>query len=575
MPAFDLAEASLSGSTQLFTISVSEQGPAGPVGNLLLGETSTTAYRGDRGKTAYDHSLLSGNPHATNFLDLFGSVAVGQLPFDVVRKSQTNTFTTNQLITGTLGVSGALTSGSLLTGNVGITGELAVRGGLTHLVTTTLPQGPSTYTAPQKATFEQGWQMNSSGGTPSYDSIYPDNIFQFGWNSNGLVHGEPRMRIDFESAFRNGIGAPDMFEMNLNIYTQNNLTLRQFGMTMPRADLSAASKNASEAGFYFNTFSIGSIDDSFISNPTFVFNMKTTASPGKKLVIGADGSTTTHILLNSANVPMIKQSVGGGDTINLPYGSTFEGLAAIKSELPLSCQYNSVQQSAIFAYVNQSGVKFLSDSGGLTSVSQLGNTCYFNSSGQLIFRLGPAYGNTLVLTNDGSGTFGGSVAVATNAACSFTLHNLALTQYVQDYLSTDGNSYFSVTGTRYFRNGANQIYRTENDASDGTGTSYLSIPLLPIPAKFVRASGNAIEVRATQYGATNFAVTGPGNITASGTGTLGIYTVATLPAASTNSYGEANVSDALSPAMGSTVVAGGVVKTKVRSNGTNWTVAGT
>ncbi len=33
--------------------------------NLALGETSVTAYRGDRGKIAYDHSLLvTGNPHA-------------------------------------------------------------------------------------------------------------------------------------------------------------------------------------------------------------------------------------------------------------------------------------------------------------------------------------------------------------------------------------------------------------------------------------------------------------------------------------------------------------------------------
>lgn len=30
-----------------------------------LGETASTAYRGDRGKTAYDHSQTSGNPHAT------------------------------------------------------------------------------------------------------------------------------------------------------------------------------------------------------------------------------------------------------------------------------------------------------------------------------------------------------------------------------------------------------------------------------------------------------------------------------------------------------------------------------
>ena len=34
------------------------------VGSIILGETSDTAYRGDRGKTAYDHSqVTSGNPH--------------------------------------------------------------------------------------------------------------------------------------------------------------------------------------------------------------------------------------------------------------------------------------------------------------------------------------------------------------------------------------------------------------------------------------------------------------------------------------------------------------------------------
>ena len=32
--------------------------------SLALGETSTTAYRGDRGKTAYDHTSLTNNPHS-------------------------------------------------------------------------------------------------------------------------------------------------------------------------------------------------------------------------------------------------------------------------------------------------------------------------------------------------------------------------------------------------------------------------------------------------------------------------------------------------------------------------------
>ena len=34
-------------------------------GGVALGETSLTAYRGDRGKIAYDHSLSQGNPHNT------------------------------------------------------------------------------------------------------------------------------------------------------------------------------------------------------------------------------------------------------------------------------------------------------------------------------------------------------------------------------------------------------------------------------------------------------------------------------------------------------------------------------
>ena len=40
------------------------QMPVEDLESLALGETSSTAYRGDRGKTAYDHSqLTSGNPH--------------------------------------------------------------------------------------------------------------------------------------------------------------------------------------------------------------------------------------------------------------------------------------------------------------------------------------------------------------------------------------------------------------------------------------------------------------------------------------------------------------------------------
>ena len=38
--------------------------------SLAIGELATTAYRGDRGKIAYDHSQSTGNPHQTQYSDL-------------------------------------------------------------------------------------------------------------------------------------------------------------------------------------------------------------------------------------------------------------------------------------------------------------------------------------------------------------------------------------------------------------------------------------------------------------------------------------------------------------------------
>jgi hypothetical protein len=56
--------------------------------SLALGETSSTAYRGDRGKTAYDHSQTTGNPHGTTAAD----VGLGNVP-NVSTNDQTPTFT--------------------------------------------------------------------------------------------------------------------------------------------------------------------------------------------------------------------------------------------------------------------------------------------------------------------------------------------------------------------------------------------------------------------------------------------------------------------------------------------------
>lgn len=57
--------------------------------DLTLGETSSTAYRGDRGSTAYEHSrIISGNPHGVTKSE----IGLGSVP-NVATNDQTPTFT--------------------------------------------------------------------------------------------------------------------------------------------------------------------------------------------------------------------------------------------------------------------------------------------------------------------------------------------------------------------------------------------------------------------------------------------------------------------------------------------------
>lgn len=53
---------------------------------LQLGETSTTAYRGDRGKVAYDHSQTTGNPHGATQDDIPDGITYAQ--FSIVEQTK-------------------------------------------------------------------------------------------------------------------------------------------------------------------------------------------------------------------------------------------------------------------------------------------------------------------------------------------------------------------------------------------------------------------------------------------------------------------------------------------------------
>lgn len=67
--------------------------------DLALGETAQTAYRGDRGKTAYDHSQIADgtNPHATTYANIVNkpTTVAGAGLTDVFTKTEIGDITTN------------------------------------------------------------------------------------------------------------------------------------------------------------------------------------------------------------------------------------------------------------------------------------------------------------------------------------------------------------------------------------------------------------------------------------------------------------------------------------------------
>ena len=80
-----------------------------------LGETSATAYRGDRGKTAYDHSSATGNPHGASTADIADSVNKRYCTDaqKTVLGNTSNTNTGDQDLSGLLPKSGGAMTGAI------------------------------------------------------------------------------------------------------------------------------------------------------------------------------------------------------------------------------------------------------------------------------------------------------------------------------------------------------------------------------------------------------------------------------------------------------------------------------
>jgi hypothetical protein len=66
--------------------------------SLALGETSSTAYRGDRGKIAYDHSqIVTGNPHGTTIADIGAEPANANIQAHISSTSNPHGVTVGQI----------------------------------------------------------------------------------------------------------------------------------------------------------------------------------------------------------------------------------------------------------------------------------------------------------------------------------------------------------------------------------------------------------------------------------------------------------------------------------------------
>ncbi len=106
--------------------------------SLAIGETSSTAYRGDRGKSAYDHAQATGNPHGTSKVD------IGLENVDNTRDADKPVSTLQQLaLEAKLNVVSGLSASSLITGPSVLTsnafGLLHVCSGTTGNYQVTLP----------------------------------------------------------------------------------------------------------------------------------------------------------------------------------------------------------------------------------------------------------------------------------------------------------------------------------------------------------------------------------------------------------------------------------------------------
>ena len=293
----------------------------------------------------------------------------------------------------------------------------------------------------------------------------------------------------------------------------------------------------------------------------------------------SDARLSSNVALeNAANVFSAKQSFSGTDHVGLCLQSLttaeYNALTPANGDL-----FRDSTTDRIDARLARGTVELIDSAGGQTINGALGVTGNITLATGVVITSGAAGVGVLTINNDGNSrwVYNGAEFIVAGAIRPSTTNARTL--------GTSGQRWSTVFGVAGDFSGNLTASGTVNTLQIDSGISASRLRLM-------RGSAQGVDIQANEptnplfrvsYSGIEFplsvtrsdvAVTG--NLTASGTVTIGTYTVGTLPSAAANTRARAFVTDSNlafnSTNLGSTVTAGGAILVPVFSDGTNWVI---
>lgn len=226
--------------------------------SLTLGETPATAYRGDRGKTAYDHSQATGNPHGATQDDIgdgstykqysqtektkLAGIATGATANDTDAnlKARAN-HTGTQALSTIAGVTASEAEINILDGATLSTTELNYVDGVTSAIQTQL----NAKATDSDVVHDTGAETIAGVKTFSDDPIIPDEAYGSGWNGSLEPPTKNAVYDKIETLGGGGITKVHPVEWPINTYM---LATRWIGHGYTSHAVSSSASNSNNRG---------------------------------------------------------------------------------------------------------------------------------------------------------------------------------------------------------------------------------------------------------------------------------------------------------------------------------------